>query len=102
MLLSASALKSIPKLQFTKALKSVAALSLARVPLSLITPESAAAIRWLPTLISGGASSWGSFVRTEKAFSRNGFYMFVLESNLMLHRHVAERALLATTPGQSN
>jgi len=30
-------------------------------------------------------------MKQERAFSRDGFYMFVLESNLMLHEHVAER-----------
>lgn len=29
-------------------------------------------------------------MRNEKAFSRDGFYRFVLEANLMLHRNVAE------------
>jgi hypothetical protein len=30
-------------------------------------------------------------MKQEKAFSRNGFYMFVLESNVMLHDHAAVR-----------
>jgi len=30
-------------------------------------------------------------MKREKAFSANGFYMFVLESNIMLHRHAAAR-----------
>ena len=28
-------------------------------------------------------------MKNEKAFSKNGFYKFVLDSNLMLHQHVA-------------
>lgn len=30
-------------------------------------------------------------MKREKAFSKNGFYMFVLESNLMLHQHVSDQ-----------
>jgi len=54
-----------------------------------------------------GVEVW-SVMKTEKAFSKNGFYMFVLESNLMLHEHVARRGgqflsnWLVGTPGNQS